>query len=209
MKYFNKLCLPAIILSSVFCTSITLADDNNMRPKMTAEKCLLTKSTQAPGNKYDALIGVKSINIYGEWQIQQGGNTDDGKFPVRESMVSFNFNDDTTDAPNIQTVGDELFKTLQSTTLLSKAGKPIDIKTFEGDTLQNIYTHTFLQNTPGRELKMSAVHTVAQYVDHWYSKDVVVDFAVVDKTPMGSSQVKGRFVFKCNAYDEAVETLKK
>lgn len=189
----------SLITTLMLLTSFAQGAGNNLRPNMTAEKCLLTKSTYAPGSKYKALAGVSAINIFGELPIQAMGNISNGsKIPNQNTSITF----------STRTTGDQLFQTIQSTQLLEKDGRPIDVNKFDGDTLLNLYSHSFESKTTGRTLKMIATHTVVQFVDHWYSKDVVVDYSQEDRTPGGTSFVKGSFYFKCNAYNDAVDALK-
>jgi len=192
----------AILIASSF---NIFALETNLKQSNTAEKCKLVKSIQEPGNKYDALIGVNAINIFGEWSIMQlTSASDKPTFPPRDTMISFAFKDD----QDRNAVGDNLFRTVQTTSFKTREGKPTTINKLGDGPFQIIYTHSYENKTPYTSLKVTSKHTVAQVIDHWASKDVEVEYSLNEITPAGKSKVAGKFLFKCNEYDRALDILK-
>ncbi len=179
--------------------------ETNLKQSNTAEKCKLVKSIQEPGNKYDALMGVNAINIFGEWSIMQAASAN-GKptFPPRDTMISFSFKDD----QDKNAIGDNLFRTIQTTSFKTRDGKPMTINKIDDGAFQIVYTHSYENKTPYTSLKVTAKHTVAQIIDHWASKDVEVEYSLYETTPIGKSKVAGKFLFKCNEFDRALDILK-
>lgn len=197
--------LMSVTLGLVLATTSVLAADSNLRASMAGEKCILVKAEQDPANKYEVLKGVTAINIFGEFSFMQTKAAPNGKieFPNHDSIITFSFKND----QDRQAVGDQFFSTVQSTSFLTKNGKPTTIDQIENGFIV-AYTHTYSLKQPMREMTVKATHSIAQITDHWASKDVVVEYTDIQKTPVNVSTFKGKFLFKCNDYDRAIDILK-
>ena len=101
----------------------------------------------------------------------------------------------------------QLFRTY---TTKDKNGNTIDIFSTQSDieVFQNIYKHSFKEVTPSTTLEINATHTVAQLTDHWSSKDVVVSYEKIEKTPVSTKKFSASFYFKCNEFESALDLLK-
>jgi hypothetical protein len=200
MKDLGKLFLILILTSSKVLAGVA-TESNSLQ----AEKCLLIRSTQDSANKYPALIGVNAINIYGEVSFMNSINSSGkSEFPLKDTIITFSFKNNS----NSEARRDLLFKTIQETSFLTKSGRVIKFDQISDAPFMTAYTHTYLLKQPMRELTIKATHTVAQIIDHWASKEVLVEYSENQKTPVSTSTIKGSFLFKCNGFDSALDILK-
>lgn len=190
------------VLLSALVSFGAMASTAKLPTESSSEKCVLVEATQDPKNPYDALLGVKEINLFFEKSFMQTGNSSK---PL-DTMILFGFSDIVQDS-FAQAVGSKYYMTKQTHRFVDAKGKPVDINSDDLGVFQTLYTHEYKKVNGKNSLSIKAVHSVVQITDHWASNTVVVDYDEVQWTPVARKTFKAKFKFKCNEFEQAQEML--